>query len=96
MTGRCDDPTESLSVSLPSDGSITLTQTGGCLLLEGPASVTVYRSVLETARYASLAEEPDPSSREVVFAVFDGLFYSSDNITLQITTVDDNPTVVRV
>ena len=46
-------------------------------------------------RFQSDAVEIESSDRNVVFTVFDGTFSVSDNITLEIQTIDDNPTMVR-
>ena len=48
------------------------------------------------ARYHDGAEEPDSSDRVVVFTVSDGVFDVVANISLRITTVDDNPTILIV
>lgn len=45
-------------------------------------------------RYLNLADEPDPSDREILFVAFDGVFNDSDSLTLQIEVIDDNPTMV--
>lgn len=47
-----------------------------------------------THRYTDTAAEPDSSDREIVFTVFDGEFSGNDSLTLEIETIDDNPTVV--
>ena len=49
-----------------------------------------------TCRYLNTATEPDSSERMIMFTVFDGFFSGNDNITLQIQTIDDNPTIVSV
>ncbi len=45
-------------------------------------------------RFESSAAEIDSSDRLIVFTVFDGVFSTSDNITLSIETINDNPTTV--
>ena len=58
-------------------------------------SVVITCSVSPALRFQSNAEEIDSGNRTIVFTVFDGTFSVSDNITLEIQTIDDNPTVVR-
>lgn len=45
-------------------------------------------------RFWSNADELNSTDRVIVFTVFDGLFSGSDDVTLQITTINDNPTTV--
>ena len=45
-------------------------------------------------RYLNTANEPSPENRIIVFTVSDGNFTGSANLSLSITTVDDNPTTV--
>ena len=43
-----------------------------------------------------MADEPDATLRVIVFSVSDGTFTSRANISLEISTIDDNPTLVSV
>jgi hypothetical protein len=53
-----------------------------------------YEAIFTYYRYLNTADEPSPENRIIMFTVSDGNFTGSANLSLSITTVDDNPTTV--
>ncbi|CAI8050929.1 hypothetical protein GBAR_LOCUS27939 [Geodia barretti] len=96
ISGRCDSLSENITVNIPHGSGIVQNSTGPCIVLTGSGTLETYRQILLSARYHDGAEEPDSSDRVVVFTVSDGVFDVVANISLRITTVDDNPTILIV
>ena len=58
------------------------------------SSSTVVYMITCSHRYRDVADEPDASDRVIVFSVSDGTLTSRSSISLDIATIDDNPTLV--
>lgn len=48
-----------------------------------------------SCRYNNSAAEPTPGSRMISFTIFDDEFSSSVEVGLEVSVIDDNPTMVR-
>lgn len=58
----------------------------------GNAAVGEFQQVLRTVSYENLAEEPNPSDRQITFTVFDGFGFSTQTTsTIHIELVNDPP-----
>ena len=97
LTNRADGSAETLSVTGGSCAGITVTAYNGAtgvLALSGNATKAAYQTCLRTLTYNNTDQDPDTNPRSVTVNVNDGSLDSAlATSTIQITTVNDAPTL---
>lgn len=81
------------SDSLPAGITMEADSASGQIVFYGDASISDYESVLKLVRYENTSDDPDVTQREVTFKVYDGQNLSTATQTINITAVNDEPTV---
>jgi hypothetical protein len=65
----------------------------GTLTVTGSASPAAYQAALRSVTYLDSSDDPSAVPRTVTFAVSDGTLSGSDSATVDVTPVDDAPTL---
>lgn len=61
------------------------------LLIEGPATVEQYQSLLVSTTYMNALSEPTPGNRSVSITVFDGVHQGMTAVFVIVVIINDNP-----
>jgi hypothetical protein len=61
------------------------------VVLTGEAHISEYKKVLSTAKYRSIADEPDPGPRILNFTIYDGIHSGSVTVMVIVENINDNP-----
>jgi len=91
ITNLLDGVLESLAVDVGTTGITTDNSVAGRLVLNGPATVTEFETVLKTVEYENLSSTPDLTPRKITFEVNDGI----DDSTLATSIVSISPDNAR-
>ena len=64
------------------------------ITISGPITDTNLTIILQSIQYRNINPEPITEDRVVVFTVYDGLEIDTANVTIRITSINDNPPVI--
>ena len=73
ITNLLDGALESLSATVGATGITVDTTVTGKLVLNGPATIAEFETVLRTVEYENSSTTPDPATRNITFVVNDGI-----------------------
>ena len=76
--------------------NITIELSGSDLTVLGPTSSAIASQILSTIQYTNMNSEPMAGSLVARFAVTDGVFSDTVDVTISISTVNDNAPVVAL
>ncbi|KAI8492147.1 hypothetical protein Bbelb_300440, partial [Branchiostoma belcheri] len=95
ITNHIDLGWEILNVSTSTSLFSDFNATSGVLYISGVASVEEYHTTLQTVTYQNTKDEPSTDARVLAFSCSDGITESIPlNITVNITAVNDPPSIV--
>ncbi|XP_078656153.1 uncharacterized protein LOC144902533 isoform X2 [Branchiostoma floridae x Branchiostoma belcheri] len=95
ITNHIDLGWEILNVSTSTSLFSDFNATSGVLYISGVASVEEYHTTLQTVTYQNTKDEPSTEARVLAFSCSDGITESIPlNITVNITAVNDPPSIV--
>ena len=64
------------------------------ITITGPITDANLTAILQSIRYINTDPEPVTEDRVIVFTVYDGMEIATDNVTVRITTINDNPPII--
>ncbi|GAB5442642.1 MAG: hypothetical protein Fues2KO_29910 [Fuerstiella sp.] len=95
LTGNFNAAEDSLAFTDPLPPGVTMQVDAatGQIVFYGAASVADYEAVLKKVSYTNSSEDPSELTRTVTFEVYDGQNLSTVTQTIDVTAVNDAPTV---
>ncbi|MEQ9407094.1 MAG: cadherin domain-containing protein [Fuerstiella sp.] len=95
ITGNYQSSEDRLTFTDPLPGGISMqTDTAtGQIVFYGASSFSDYETVFKKVRYENISEDPSELTRTVTFQVYDGQHLSTGTQTINVTAINDDPTV---